>query len=94
MTALSSPDCIVYCFLRRLIRGRVCFPPHTAAGPLLSMDAEFDAVESAELDEVKEFQAEVHSFPSARITWLKDGLPLDDMAAKIDTSLRQLSETR
>ncbi|CAL8255198.1 unnamed protein product [Merluccius merluccius] len=64
------------------------------AGPLLSMDAEFDAVESAELDEVKEFRAEVHSFPSARITWLKDGLPLDDMAAEIGTSLRQLSETR
>lgn len=34
------------------------------------------------------------SFPSAHVTWLKDGVPLSDVTAEISTSLRQLSETR
>lgn len=64
------------------------------AAPFVSVAPEFGSVESAELDEVKEFRAQVDSFPSARVTWLKDGLPLDDVAAEIGTTLRLLSETR
>ncbi|KAJ3600139.1 hypothetical protein NHX12_034089 [Muraenolepis orangiensis] len=63
------------------------------AEPFVSVVPEFGAVEWAELDEVKEFRAEVDSFPAARITWLKDGQPLD-VAAEIGTALRQLGETR
>ncbi|CAK6956108.1 platelet-derived growth factor receptor alpha [Scomber scombrus] len=55
---------------------------------------EFSVRESAELDEVREFRAEIDSFPSARVTWLKDGLPLSYVTAEISSSLRQLSETR
>ncbi|CAL8309401.1 unnamed protein product [Lota lota] len=64
------------------------------AGPFVTVAPEFGSLESAELDEVKEFRAEVDSFPAAHITWLKDGLPLDDVAAEIGTTLRQLSQTR
>ncbi|KAM4628758.1 platelet-derived growth factor receptor alpha [Polymixia lowei] len=60
----------------------------------VSLWPEFSSQESAELDEVKEFRADIDSFPNARIIWLKDGLPLNDVAAEITTSLRQLSETR
>lgn len=60
----------------------------------MSIQPEFGEYESAELDEVREFRAEISSFPSARVTWLKDGIPLSDVTAEISTSLRQLSETR
>lgn len=59
-----------------------------------SLWPEFSSQESAELDEVKEFRADIDSFPKARVTWLKDGLPLNDVTAEITTSLRQLNETR
>uniref|UniRef100_A0A8C4NJR4 Platelet-derived growth factor receptor alpha n=1 Tax=Dicentrarchus labrax TaxID=13489 RepID=A0A8C4NJR4_DICLA len=60
----------------------------------LAVQPEFGEYESAELDEVREFRAEINSFPSVRVTWLKDGIPLSDVTAEISTSLRQLSETR
>ncbi|KAM9848951.1 platelet-derived growth factor receptor alpha [Aulostomus maculatus] len=60
----------------------------------LFLRPEFRVHESAELDEVREFRAEINSFPSAHVTWLKDGLPLSDVTAEISTSLRQVSETR
>uniref|UniRef100_A0A8C4GW42 Platelet-derived growth factor receptor alpha n=1 Tax=Dicentrarchus labrax TaxID=13489 RepID=A0A8C4GW42_DICLA len=59
----------------------------------LAVQPEFGEYESAELDEVREFRAEINSFPSVRVTWLKDGIPLSDVTAEISTSLRQLSET-
>uniref|UniRef100_A0A671YEX1 Platelet-derived growth factor receptor alpha n=1 Tax=Sparus aurata TaxID=8175 RepID=A0A671YEX1_SPAAU len=62
-------------------------------GEFMSILPEFGEYESAELDEVREFRAEISSFPSARVTWLKDGIPLSDVTAEISTSLRQLSET-
>lgn len=62
-------------------------------GEFMSVWPEFGEYESAELDEVREFRAEISSFPGARVTWLKDGVPLGDVTAEISTSLRQLSET-
>ncbi|KAI4828770.1 hypothetical protein KUCAC02_022846 [Chaenocephalus aceratus] len=63
------------------------------ASRFLSITPEFGEYESAELDEVREFRAEISAFPSAHVTWLKDGIPLSDVTAEITTSLRQLSET-
>ncbi|XP_053286553.1 platelet-derived growth factor receptor alpha [Pleuronectes platessa] len=59
----------------------------------MSISPQFGEYESAELDEVREFRAEIDSFPTAQVTWLKDGVPLSDVTAEISTSLRQLSET-
>ncbi|XP_033476966.1 platelet-derived growth factor receptor alpha [Epinephelus lanceolatus] len=64
------------------------------ASEFMSVWPEFGEYESAELDEVREFRAEIESFPSAHVTWLKDGIPLSDVTAEISTSLRQLTETR
>ncbi|KAM9796349.1 platelet-derived growth factor receptor alpha [Syngnathus typhle] len=60
----------------------------------LFLRPEFGSQESAELDEVRNFRAEIDSFPGARVTWLKDGLPLSDVTAEISASLRPISETR
>uniref|UniRef100_G3PMK7 receptor protein-tyrosine kinase n=1 Tax=Gasterosteus aculeatus aculeatus TaxID=481459 RepID=G3PMK7_GASAC len=57
----------------------------------LSVWPQFGEDESAELDEVREFRAEISAFPAARVTWLKDGVALSDVTAEI--GLRQLSET-
>ncbi|XP_072294210.1 platelet-derived growth factor receptor alpha isoform X2 [Eucyclogobius newberryi] len=64
------------------------------ASEFLNIEPEFQAFETAELDEVREFKAEIDALPSAGVTWLKDGLPLGDVAAEISTTLRQLGETR
>ncbi|XP_069555354.1 platelet-derived growth factor receptor alpha [Brachyistius frenatus] len=63
------------------------------ATKFMSIQPEFNEFESAELDEVREFRAAISSFPSARVTWLKDGVLLSDVTAEISTSLRQISET-
>ncbi|KAK2835866.1 hypothetical protein Q5P01_016350 [Channa striata] len=63
------------------------------AGEFMSVKPLFGEYESAELDEVREFKAEISSFPTAHVTWLKDGIPLSDVTAEISTSLRQDSET-
>ncbi|KAM6963198.1 platelet-derived growth factor receptor alpha [Aplochiton taeniatus] len=62
--------------------------------PFVALRPAFRPQESAELDEVREFKVDVDSFPSVHVTWLKDGLPLNDIAAEITTNLRQLGETR
>lgn len=59
----------------------------------MSIKPHFGEYESAELDVVREFRAEISSFPTAQVTWLKDGVPLSDVTAEISTTLRQLSET-
>lgn len=60
----------------------------------MSIQPEFSEFESAELDEVSEFRAYISSFPTARVTWFKDGVPLSDVTAEISSSLRQLNEIR
>lgn len=70
----------------------VVFVP--TAGEFMSVKPLFRQHESAELDEVREFKAEISSFPTARVTWLKDGTALSDVSAEISTSLQQVSETR
>lgn len=42
---------------------------------------------------MREFRAQISSFPAARATWLKGGVPLGDVTAEISTSLQQLTET-
>lgn len=64
------------------------------ASEFLSVHPEFKEYESADLDEVREFKSQITSFPSAQVTWLKDGKPLSDVTAEISISLRQISETR
>lgn len=64
------------------------------ANEFLDIYPEFADFETAELDEVREFKAEINTLPSADVTWLKDGLPLSDVTAEISTTLRQVSETR
>lgn len=60
----------------------------------MSIVPEFRDYESAELDEVREFRAKIDSFPDARVTWFKDGVPLGDVTAEISTSLQSISEIR
>lgn len=60
----------------------------------MSVKPLFKEYESAELDEVREFKAEISSFPTAHVIWLKDGIPLSDVKAENPTSLWQVSETR
>uniref|UniRef100_A0A8C1ZDK4 Platelet-derived growth factor receptor alpha n=1 Tax=Cyprinus carpio TaxID=7962 RepID=A0A8C1ZDK4_CYPCA len=50
-------------------------------------------VETTRLDEVREFRVDIHSFPAPKVTWLKDGSVLGDVAAEITTSLLKISET-
>ncbi|XP_058495284.1 platelet-derived growth factor receptor alpha isoform X2 [Solea solea] len=63
------------------------------ASEFTTVRPQFGEYESAELDEVREFRAEITSFPTARVTWFKNGIPLSNVTAEISTSLRQLSET-
>ncbi|KAM9435321.1 platelet-derived growth factor receptor alpha isoform 1-T4 [Clarias gariepinus] len=51
-------------------------------------------VETAELNDVREFQVDIEALPAPKITWLKDGIVLRDTAAEFTTSLRMISETR
>lgn len=71
-----------------------CLSSSLTESEFMFLQPEFSVHESAELDEVREFRAEINSFPSARVTWLKDSLLLSDVTAEISTSLRKLSETR
>ncbi|KAI2651924.1 Platelet-derived growth factor receptor alpha [Labeo rohita] len=50
-------------------------------------------VETAKLDEVREFKVDIQSFPAPKITWLKDGSVLGDVAAEITTNLLKIDET-
>lgn len=50
-------------------------------------------VETTRLDEVREFRVDIESLPAPKITWLKDGSVLGDVAAEISTNLLKISET-
>nr|AAN87556.1 PDGFRalpha isoform 2 [Takifugu rubripes] len=63
------------------------------ASEFMSIQPKFGEYESAELDEVCEFRAEITSFPTASVTWFKDSVPLSNVTAEISTSLQKLSET-
>ncbi|XP_051511426.1 platelet-derived growth factor receptor alpha-like [Myxocyprinus asiaticus] len=53
----------------------------------------FGTMETAILDEVREFRVNIESFPAPNVTWLKDGSILGDVAAEISTNLLKISET-
>ncbi|KAK9956390.1 hypothetical protein ABG768_014126 [Culter alburnus] len=50
-------------------------------------------VETARLDEVREFRVDIESFPAPKVTWLKDGSILGDVAAEISSNLQKIGET-
>lgn len=64
------------------------------ASEFLHIRPDFKVYETAELDEVRDFRAEIDALPSAQVAWLKDGLPLSDVTAEMFPSVQQLSETR
>uniref|UniRef100_A0AAQ6ACQ8 Platelet-derived growth factor receptor alpha n=1 Tax=Amphiprion ocellaris TaxID=80972 RepID=A0AAQ6ACQ8_AMPOC len=69
----------LYEFLRSC--KKVTFRP----SEFMSIQPEFREYESADLDEVREFRAQINSFPSARVTWLKDGIPLSDVTLQLQS---------
>uniref|UniRef100_A0A4W4GYS8 Platelet-derived growth factor receptor alpha n=1 Tax=Electrophorus electricus TaxID=8005 RepID=A0A4W4GYS8_ELEEL len=54
----------------------------------------FVAMETAKLDDVREFCVDIEALPAPEVTWLKDGIVLGDVSAEIATSTRAISETR
>uniref|UniRef100_A0A673M7M5 Platelet-derived growth factor receptor alpha n=1 Tax=Sinocyclocheilus rhinocerous TaxID=307959 RepID=A0A673M7M5_9TELE len=50
-------------------------------------------VETARLDEVREFRVDIQSFPVPKVIWLKDDSVLGDVAAEITTNLLKIDET-
>lgn len=46
------------------------------------------------LDEVPEFRINMQSLPAPKVTWIKDGSVLGNVAAEISTSLVKTGETR
>ncbi|XP_036409962.1 platelet-derived growth factor receptor alpha isoform X1 [Megalops cyprinoides] len=60
----------------------------------VSLDPMFAQTQFAELDEVKEFTVNLHTFPAAQVTWLKGEAVLSDVSAEITSSLQKISETR
>ncbi|MCJ8743547.1 hypothetical protein PDJAM_G00095280 [Pangasius djambal] len=60
----------------------------------VSLAPMFAPVETAKLNDVREFQVDIEALPAPKVTWLKDGVVLGDTAAEFTTSLRTISETR
>lgn len=60
----------------------------------MSLAPTFAHVETAKLNDVREFQVDIEALPAPKVTWLKDGVVLGDTAAEFTTSLRMISETR
>ncbi|KAL6486112.1 hypothetical protein MHYP_G00055040 [Metynnis hypsauchen] len=60
----------------------------------VSVSPAFDSMETAKLDDVREFRVDIDALPTPKVTWLKDGIVLGDVSAEIVTSLRTISETR
>lgn len=54
----------------------------------------FAPVETAKLNDVREFLVDIEAFPAPKVTWMKDGVVLGDVAAEFTTSLRTISEIR
>lgn len=54
----------------------------------------FATLETAKLDDVRDFRVDIEALPAPKVTWLKDGVVLGDVSAEIATSLRTISETR
>uniref|UniRef100_A0AAR2IZN3 Platelet-derived growth factor receptor alpha n=1 Tax=Pygocentrus nattereri TaxID=42514 RepID=A0AAR2IZN3_PYGNA len=60
----------------------------------VSISPAFDSMETAKLDDVREFRVDINALPTPKVMWLKDGIVLGDVSAEIATSLRTISETR
>ncbi|XP_057209767.1 platelet-derived growth factor receptor alpha isoform X2 [Triplophysa rosa] len=53
----------------------------------------FGPVETVTLDEVPEFRINIESLPAPKVTWIKDGTVLGNIAAEISTRLVKTGET-
>lgn len=81
--------------LSRLTRRSVCVCLFVSSeSPFVSLVPSFTHTELAELDEVREFRADIEAFPTVNVVWHKDGVPLGGNSAEMTTSLRQISETK
>ncbi|XP_027001962.2 platelet-derived growth factor receptor alpha isoform X1 [Tachysurus fulvidraco] len=60
----------------------------------VSLVPTFTPVETAKLNDVREFLVYIEALPAPKVTWMKDGVVLGDVAAEFTTSLQKISETR
>lgn len=54
----------------------------------------FGPVETVMLDEVPEYRVNIESLPAPKVTWIKDGTVLGNVAAEISTRVVRTGETR
>lgn len=66
----------------------------SAETKFISLAPKFAPVETAKLNDVLEFQVDIEALPRPNITWLKDGVILDDTAAEFTINFQTISETR
>ncbi|XP_031430244.1 platelet-derived growth factor receptor alpha isoform X2 [Clupea harengus] len=62
--------------------------------PFVSLVPAFAHTELAELDEVREFKADIEAFPGVKVVWQKDGVAIGDNGAEMTTSFHEISETK
>lgn len=62
--------------------------------PFVSLVPRFSDTELAELDEVREFRADIDAFPTVSVFWHKDGVPLNGNSAEMTAGLYQITDTK
>lgn len=77
-------------------QGLICIPnlPLCTDHEFVHINPLIGPVETTRLDAVREFRVDIESLPAPKVTWLKDGSVLGDVAVEISTSLLNISETR
>uniref|UniRef100_A0A8C1E475 Platelet-derived growth factor receptor alpha n=1 Tax=Cyprinus carpio carpio TaxID=630221 RepID=A0A8C1E475_CYPCA len=68
------------------------FTSHCLKSEFVRINPVTGPVETARLDEVREFRVDIQSFPAPKVIWLKDGSVLGDVAAEITTNLLKIDE--
>ena len=66
----------------------------SSESPFVSLVPAFAHTELAELDEVREFKADIEAFPGVKVVWQKDGVAIGDNGAEMTTSFHEISETK
>lgn len=68
--------------------------PNSPETEFVSLVPTFAPVETAKLNDVREFLVNIEALPAPKVTWMKDGVVLGDVAAEFTTSLQKIGETR